>query len=605
VTAPAPERTGLRRSLADLWRLARLFRSEWPTVGRAGALAAGAAALGLTIPLLTKALFDAVYPAGNVSLLGLVVAGLLAATAGQGAVTALGRFTAFVARVRMRDVARLALFNHVLHLPARTLERRRSGEIAQRFGDVKEVLDTGADAALTVMAQGLFLVAVPPLLVALDARLAAVALVAVPVTAATTGALGALANRHWQRTLAAYDDWAALQVEAVREARTFKAMACEAALYRRARRVMAVAHDGAVRATGLWYLCTGTNAVVRALNLAALTYVGWRLVLGGSVTLGTYVAFQAYAALLLGPLASLIDAGGKLQKAAVSLARVADLADEPLEADPAATFRGSTAPDESPLALTGQLRVRGLRFRYDADGGGLDLAALDLAPGETVAVVGRSGCGKSTLLRLLVGTERPDTGVVEAEVETAHGTAWWDVRSFDSRAWRSRLAACWQEPGLLSSSVRDNVLLACEDTAARPVSDAEVVAALQTCALGPRLDALAVRSADGTGLDVTLTEGGGALSAGERQRLALARTIVRVRTAAPGRPIRLVVLDEATANLDGPTASAVLGCVLDHLRAPVDRPPPAVVLVTHREADAALADRVVRLDATHHRRRSP
>ena len=594
------ETPGLRQSLHDLGRLARLFRSEWPAIGRAGTLSVVSGGLGLTAPLLTAVLFDRVYPAGNVSLLGLVVLGIVAATAGEGVIRNLFRFTAFAARTRMRDVARLALFNHVLHLPSRVLEARRSGEIANRFGDVQEVLDTGADAALTAMSQSVYLLAVPPILFLIEPRLALVALVAVPITAALTAGLGTLANRRWAATYDAYDQWAAFRIEAVREARTFKSMGCEAALYRRAQTHVAHAHAGTVQATGLWYVCNGANAVVRALHLAALTYLGWRLVLAGDLTLGGYVAFQAYAALLLSPLAALIDAGGKLQKAAVSLGRVFDLADEPPEADPAATIaraEGRTDRHDpsgrrsQSTRYTGRIRVRDVRFRYAPDAPGLDLARLDLAPGEAVALVGPSGCGKTTALRLLGQVERPDGGVIEAEASGARGLSW--VRIQDAPVWRDRVAVCWQEPGLLSSSVRDNLLVTAEGVAGREIQDDELRAVLDACALGDRVRELARQSATDDPLDVALAEGAASLSAGERQRLALARTLLRVRVVA--MPIRLVLLDEATANLDNATAHTVLSRLLDELR---DRPePPAVVLVSHQPEHAALADRTVRLAA--------
>ena len=609
----ATETPGLRQSLTDLGRLARLFRSEWPAITRAGTLSIVSGGLGLIAPLLTAALFDRVYPAGNVSLLGVVVLGIVAAKAGEGIIRNLFRFTAFAARTRMRDVARLALFNHVLHLPSRVLEARRSGEIAGRFGDVQEVLDTSADAALTAMSQSAYLLAVPPILFLIEPRLALVALVAVPITAALTAGLGTLANRRWATTYDAYDQWAAFRIEAVREARTFKSMGCEAALYRRAQTHVAEAHAGTVQATGLWYVCNGANAVVRALHLAALTYLGWWLVLAGDLTLGGYVAFQAYAALLLSPLAALIDAGGKLQKAAVSLGRVFDLADEPPEADPGATIRRaerrlpgiSPSPipserkranppslaSEASLRYTGRIRVRDVRFRYAPDAPGLDLARLDLAPGEAVALVGPSGCGKTTALRLLGQVERPDSGTIEAEASGARGPSW--VRIQDAPAWRDRVAVCWQEPGLLSSSVRDNLLVSAEDVAGREIQDDELRAVLDACALDDRVRELARQSATNDPLDVALAEGAASLSAGERQRLALARALLRVRVAAT--PIRLVLLDEATANLDNATAHTVLSRVLDELR---DRPePPAVVLVSHQPEHAALADRTVRLAA--------
>ena len=604
MNAPSPARTetptktaqpSFRRSVQDLRRLAGLFRGEWATMGRAGALSVVAAVFGLAVPVVVAAIFDRAYPAGNISLLGLLVVGLVVAKAGEAVVRELYAFAGFAARVRMRDLGRLALFNHVLHLPARVLERRRSGEIANRFYDLRDVLDTGGAAVLTVMSKGVYLAAVPPILFLIDVRLAIVALVSVPLTATVTAVLGTVANRHWARTFDAYDEWGAFRVEAIREARTYKSMGCEAGLYRRARRHVGAAHSGTLAATSIWYVCNAANGLIRAANLAVLTYVGWRFVMGGSLTLGSYVAFQSYAALLLAPLSAIIDTGGKLQKAAVSLGRVFDLADEPAQGDPAAALTEAARPGDVEPILTGRFRARAVRFSYGPDAPGLDLGALDLEPGEAVALAGRSGCGKTTLLRMLARIEAPESGELLAET-VGVGGLWRPVTEIGVTAWRRQIAACWQEPGLLSTSIRDNLLVAVEDVAGRPAgepaaTDQEILSVLEACALDARLRELA-REHGGTGLDATLTEGAAALSAGERQRLALARTLLRVRLAEP--PIRLVLLDEAAANLDGDTARTVLSNVLDELRRGDDAP--AVLLVSHQPEHAALADRQVRIE---------
>ena len=606
MSAPSPARTqtptrtaqpSFWRSVQDLRRLAGLFRGEWATMGRAGALSVVAAVFGLAVPVVVAAIFDRAYPAGNVSLLGLLVVGLVVAKAAEAVVRELYAFAGFAARVRMRDLGRLALFNHVLHLPARVLERRRSGEIANRFYDLRGVLDTGGAAVLTVMSKGVYLAAVPPILFLIDVRLALVALVSVPLTATVTAVLGTVANRHWARTFDAYDEWGAFRVEAIREARTYKSMGCEAGLYRRARRHVGAAHSGTLTATSIWYVCNAANGLIRAANLAVLTYVGWRFVMGGSLTLGNYVAFQSYAVLLLAPLSAIIDTGGKLQKAAVSLGRVFDLADEPAQGDPAAALTEAARPGDVEPILTGRFRARDVRFSYGPDAPGLDLGALDLVPGEVVALAGRSGCGKTTLLRMLARIEAPESGELLAETVGVGGARLWrPVTEIGVTAWRRQIAACWQEPGLLSTSIRDNLLVAVEDVAGRPAggpaaTDEEILSVLEACALDARLRELA-REHGGTGLDAKLTEGAAALSAGERQRLALARTLLRVRLAEP--PIRLVLLDEAAANLDGDTARTVLSNVLDELRRGDDAP--AVLLVSHQPEHAALTDRQVRIE---------
>ena len=208
-----------------------------------------------------------------------------------------------------------------------------------------------------------------------------------------------------------------------------------------------------------------------------------------------------------------------------------------------------------------------------------------------MALVGPSGCGKTTALRLLGQVERPDAGFIEAQASGATSPSWLPVH--DAPTWRDRVAVCWQEPGLLSSSIRDNLLVT-----ARTSPGARFTTTSCAPSSTPAPSATASRARPPVAqsddpLDVTLSEGAASISAGERQRLALARTLLRVRVAAA--PIRLVLLDEAAANLDAETAHAVLSCVLDELRRHPE--PPAVVLVSHQPEHAALTDRTVRLGA--------
>ena len=590
---PLTAATPLRTSVANAVRLARLFRSEWKPVLRAASLSLVVAACATAAPLFIRAMFDRVYPSGNTSLLGFLVIGLLAVRFAQHGTNALGSYAGFTSRVRMHSLARIALFNHVLHLPARTIEQHGSGKTSARFGDVRVVIETGADAVMQAVSKGVYLVLIPPVLLLLDVRLALVALASVPLTAIITTLLSRRANKHWAQTYAAGDAWSQFQTEALREVRTYKAMACETALIARARDAVSTAHAGTTRATGLWYALGASNSVLRTLNTAAVMFFGWTFVVAGSITLGTYVAFMAYSALLLSPISALIDLGGQLQKASLSLARLFEYVDHAPESDPSEAYRpapDSLAPEHT---LTGRFALGSVRFRYADGAPEMYAPRLDLAPGDVVALVGPSGCGKSTLLRMLARMESPDSG--ELLCETLAG--WRSFADVGIKDFRRQLSVCWQEPGLLSASIRDNALAPLDEYADAQLAgevqparwDAQIVAALSICALAHRLSELP------DGLDTPLTEGAASLSAGERQRLALARTLLRVQLAPPGRRVRLVILDEVAANLDERTAHTVFTAFLDALSELPDAP--AVVLVTHRAAHALLADRTVTLGA--------
>ncbi|MEU7644240.1 thiol reductant ABC exporter subunit CydD [Streptomyces huasconensis] len=216
-------------------------------------------------------------------------------------------------------------------------------------------------------------------------------------------------------------------------------------------------------------------------------------------------------------------------------------------------------------APAGVLSVEGVTVRYpgrasDAVSG----ATFEVAPGETVALVGPSGVGKSTLLNVVLGFVRPTEGRVRV------GGV--DLADVSPERWRERVAWVPQRPHLFAGTIAENVRLARPDA-----SDAQVREALRDAGALEFVDALPA------GAGTPLGEDGAGLSAGQRQRLALARAFLA------DRPV--VLLDEPTAALDGGTEAEVVEAVR---RLAVGR---TVLLVVHRPALLAVADRVVRLEA--------
>jgi len=224
--------------------------------------------------------------------------------------------------------------------------------------------------------------------------------------------------------------------------------------------------------------------------------------------------------------------------------------------------RGQRA--EAPDPAREPLVVEDLRVDLPGrDRPALDGFRLELAPGEVVALTGPSGCGKSTLLSVLLGFVRPTTGTARV------GDV--DLADVDPEAWRRRVAWVPQRPYLFATSIEANVRLGRPDAPALDVDAAVAAAGLERVEAG--LPA---------GLATVLGERGLGLSAGERQRVALAPAFLR---DAP-----LLLLDEPTASLDGEVEAEILAAVR---RLAAGR---TVLLVAHRPALAALADRIVTMD---------
>ncbi|MFE6774805.1 thiol reductant ABC exporter subunit CydD [Streptomyces sp. NPDC057702] len=231
---------------------------------------------------------------------------------------------------------------------------------------------------------------------------------------------------------------------------------------------------------------------------------------------------------------------------------------------------GASEGDRVPDARAAALVVDGLVVRHPGrTAPSLDATSLTVAPGETVAVVGPSGAGKTTLLHTVLGFTGPGRGVERGTVSVG-GTDLAALSAAGWRGWRDQIAWVPQRPYLFAGTIEENVRLA------RPDADDEAVRDALRAA-----SALDFVSALPDGVRTELGEDGAGLSAGQRQRLALARAFLA------DRPVLL--LDEPTANLDGETEALVVDAVR---RLAVGR---TVLLVVHRPALLTIADRVVRV----------
>ncbi|MFJ7042220.1 thiol reductant ABC exporter subunit CydD [Streptomyces sp. NPDC101112] len=285
--------------------------------------------------------------------------------------------------------------------------------------------------------------------------------------------------------------------------------------------------------------------------LVAVT-IGMRLVHGEmDLYIGLVILILAPEAYL-----PLRQVGAQFHAAAEGLAAAEEIF-EVLETPVLASGTG-TVPSSADIRFE-DVTVRYPGRSYDA----VSDVSFTVAPGETVAIVGPSGVGKSTLLNVLLGFTRATAGTV-----SVGGT---DLAALDMEQWRSRIAWVPQRPHLYAGSIAENVRLARPDA-----DDAAVRRALADAGALEFVDALP------DGADTVLGEDGAGLSAGQRQRLALARAFLA------DRPVLL--LDEPTASLDGETEAEVVEAVR---RLAVGR---TVLLVVHRPALLDVADRVVRLE---------
>ena len=260
------------------------------------------------------------------------------------------------------------------------------------------------------------------------------------------------------------------------------------------------------------------EAMIPLTSAALMLYGGWR-VIDGALTIGELMMFLVYLLMLLQPLAILAQSATQFQNSLSGLDRILDLLDEPKEMQPTAD---SLRVSHSTVA--GQITFDNVTFAYPGtDEPALKAINLEVAAGQTVALVGPSGSGKTTLCNLVARFYDPQSGAVKLDGR--------DLRDFDVESFRSLLGVVEQDVFLFDGTIADNI-----NYANRDASPEQVQAAADAAHASEFIDRLT------DGMNTLIGERGVRLSGGQRQRLAIARAIL----ADP----RLLILDEATSSLD-------------------------------------------------------
>ena len=517
-------------------------------------LSTAGTALGLALPYLSKAMIDDAILGQDFPLL-LRIVGLFVG------ITMLSFVANVASGMRYTRVSagilfdmRLALYRHLQRLSPRFYARTPLGDIVSRINnDIGEIQRVTADAALGLFGNVLFLVGTVAMLVWLDARLFLVGLVALPPS------LWALVRYRRQlegRVTQLRERSANIGSFLIETMQGMRTVVAANAQEREADR-FGRHNDRFVRAllSMRWftYLAGGLPGLLLQTGTAAVFLYGGYRVITEATTLGTFVAFMAYQMRLLFPVQALMGLYANLASARASLVRVHELWDTPLDVVEA---EGAERLERA----SGALVLEDVRLGHGRGSEVLAGVSLEIPAGQVVALVGASGSGKSTIADLLSRQLDPDGGRVLLDGRDLRTLALADVRR--------HVAVVEQDPFIFHASIAENVRYA-EPGA----SDSEVLGALGAAAL----DGLLASLPEGAG--TVVGERGRQLSAGERQRVAVARAFL----ADPA----VLVLDEATGALDPASEARLLEGYAALMR---ER---TTVLITHRPELARRADRAV------------
>jgi len=541
----------------DLRRAFALIVPYWRRLALVMVLSLVSTAVSLYLPLLSRDIFDGALLGRDAPRLIRIV-GLFALISivsfGLNVVSGL-RYTRVSADI-LFDM-RLAMYRHLHRLSPRFYARTRLGDIMSRINnDIGEIQRIAAETALAWFGNVLFLAGTIGMLIWLDWRLFLVSVATAPIGVWALVRYRARLEERIRVLRERSADIGSFLIETIQGVRLVVTANAQAREEQRFRDKNAAFVDALMSMQMLTYLSGGLPGLILTAGTGAVFLYGGLRVIDGSLTLGTFVAYMACQMRFLPPLQALMGLYANLATARVSLRRVSEILDVPVEVEEAA------APVLLP-AVAGGIAFEDVTLSFDRGAPVLERLSFEVRPGEVLAIVGASGSGKSTIADLLLRMVDPDSGIVRLD---GH-----DVRTLKLEDLRNRVALVDQQPVILHASIAENIRYA------RPgATDAEVAEAAHQAALDAFIDSLP------QGLDTVVGERGAALSVGERQRVAMARAFL----TDPG----VLVLDEPTAALDPLAERRIVEGYESVMRGRT------TIVITHRLELARSADRVVVLD---------
>jgi len=528
VFEPGPEFQPGGRKPQPLRDVLGRLRESLPTMSY-GLLAGGMLILpGLALPVFTQVFVDSVLVQGHQDWLRPLLIGMAIALVLTGALKTLEL------RFSKRLITKLSVsltsgfMWHVLRLPIGFYAQRFAGEISSRVSLNDKVAGVLAGPMLRAILDAVMVLAYGGVMLAYDPLLAGVAVSLAFLNFLALRGITRLNSDDVQRLGMEYGKAAGVSIAGIQAIETLKASGLEGDFFQRWAGTYTKAVNTQQQIGRRSAVLGALPPLLNALSVMAVLVLGGIRIMDGALSIGMLIAFQSLLSSFNAPVGRLLDFGQTLQTLGADLARLDDVAANPVDPQ---TERPSLPRDDEPFHLQGRVELKGVTFGYSRLEAPL-IADFNLVlePGQRVAFVGASGSGKSTVAKLLAGLYEPWQGEIRFDDQPR--------AALPRQVLANALAMVDQDLFFFSGTVRENLTL--WDAT---ISDQAVVEAAKDAAVHDVIAAM-----EG-GYDATLLEAGANLSGGQRQRLEIARALLRNPS--------VLILDEATSALDTTTERVI------------------------------------------------
>jgi ATP-binding cassette, subfamily B, bacterial len=547
----------------SLRRVARLFVPYRLRLGVLLALIFSSSILGVVSPFLLREVLDEAIPRHDVGLLSLLVGGMIALSVMTGVIGVAQTWISNQVGQRVMHDLRAAVYGHLQRMSLAFFTRTRSGEVQSRIaydiGGIDDVVTSTATSTVsTVTTVGATIVA----MFALSWVLAAFSLALLPFFVWLTRRVGNERRRIQSVRQGRLADMSTLVEESLSVSGILlgKTMGRSHELVERFTGESGELADLEVRArmAGRWRMAT-VQMSFAIMPAAVYWFAGYNIAHGEhAISIGTVVAFTTLQTRLLFPMQQLLSVGLEVQTSLALFGRIFEYLDLPVDIEERANARALTG-------VRGDVRIQELWFRYAPDAPWtLEDINAEIPAGTRTALVGETGSGKTTLAYLVARLYEPQRGRVAID-----GV---DIRDMTLASLAATVGLVSQETYLFHASIRENLRFACQDA-----TDEDIEEAAQAAQIHELIITLPA------GYDTPVGERGYRFSGGEKQRIAIARTILR------NPPV--LILDEATSSLDTETERAVQRSLDELSRGRT------TIAIAHRLSTIRGADQILVLDA--------